>query len=162
MGEGRAQVVEVRIERPPLAGSTSANRPMSLRGEEAVARALSVRLRAVSGRFIIEAASPETQWDQGGVSGRLASDAAIWRFNVTPLTPGKGAIQLAVSARTIGADGVLVETGVPEQTQEMRISPAIDGWLRMAGAAAGWMVLGIALVKLAERVFNFDVLFFLR
>lgn len=162
MGEGRAQVVEVRIERPPLSGSTSASRPVSLRGEEAVARALAVRLRPISGRFIIEAASPETQWDQGGVSGRLASDAAVWRFNVTALTPGKGTLQLAVSARTIGADGVLVESGVPELTQEVRVAPAIDRWLRLTGAAAGWMVLGIALIKLSERLFNFDVLGFLR
>src|SRR5690606_17763381 len=101
---GRPQTIEVWIERPPIAGSGGSH-SFALRSERVVARALAGRLRPLSGKCIIDAASPETQWDQSGAAGtdRLASEAAVWRFNVTPLRPGRGVLQLAISARTLGA-----------------------------------------------------------
>lgn len=124
MKQRRAHVIEIRIERPSLAGGNSASRSYALRPETVVARAIAVRLRPLSGRFIIDAASPETQWDQSGAAGagRLASEAAVWRFTVTPLRAGRGTLQLAIAARTLGADGVLAETQLPDQAHEVRIS----------------------------------------
>lgn len=163
--QGRVQVVEVRIERPPLAAAGGPSRAYALRPEAVVARAIAVRLRPVAGRFIVEAGSPETQWDQGGTAaggGRFSSDAAVWRFNVTPLRAGKGALQVAVSARTLGADGVLAETQLPEQTFAVRIARGYGGMLARAGLVVGVAVGSVLFLKLVEAVLGFDLYFFLK
>ena len=161
----RPQVIEVRIERPPLAGGGGGQRPHALRAETVVARAIAVRLRPLSGRFIVDAASPETQWDQGGGgggAGRLASEAAVWRFTVTPLASGRGVLQLAVAARTMGADGVLAETQLPDQVFEVRAAANIRDTLVRSAQLAGVGVVSVLLFKLAEILLRFDLFALLR
>jgi hypothetical protein len=125
MKRGRPVLVEVRIERPPLPGSmtTPNSRPSSLRSETVVARAISVRLRSAKGLFAIDALSPETQWDQAaaGGGGRMNSDAAVWRFSILPNDAGSNQLLLTASARTIGADAVIVETALPDQPVAVRV-----------------------------------------
>jgi hypothetical protein len=156
--QGRVTHVEVRIDRPPITGGAPSQWPQSLRSEMIVARAIAVRLRPLAGRYLIEAASPETVWDQGGGpgAGRLESEAAVWRFAVTPLAAGKGALQLAVSARTLGADGVLVETQLPDVGLEVRASPDLGGLARRAGLLVLAVVIGMVAIKAAEFAVSFD------
>ncbi|MDX2159047.1 MAG: Clp protease N-terminal domain-containing protein [Hyphomicrobiaceae bacterium] len=155
---GRSHGVEVRIERPALAGHGPGARPASLRGEAVVARAIAVRLRSAAGRFSIDQGSPETIWDQasGPASARLSADAAVWRFSVTPLAAGKGTLQLSVSARTVGADGVLMETTLPDLSIEIRSLPDVAGSLRKAGISALAFIGGMIVIKAIELIFYFD------
>jgi hypothetical protein len=164
MKQGRPHVVEVRIERPPLASSGSDARSYALRSETAVARAIAVRLRPNSGRFIIDGASPETQWDQTTATGagRLASEAAIWRFTVTPTEAGRGVLQLAVAARTLGADGVLAETQLPDQGYEVRVAPAYGGFMARTSLIAIVSLGSIAAVKLIEGLAGVDLFFLVK
>jgi hypothetical protein len=162
--QGHAQIVEIRIERPPIAGAGGASRAHSLRNEAVVARAIAVKLRALKGRFIIDSTSPETLWDQGAGpgAGRLASEDAVWRFAVTPLAAGRGALQLSVSARTLGADGVLVETQLPDQAFEVKASANVGRIGRLVGQAALAVLAGMVLIKAAEMAFHFDPAFLLK
>ncbi len=74
--------------------------------EVTITKAMSVRLRAPDGGFFIETASPETQWIERSML--LSSDEyASWRWHVTPREKGKKRLQLIISARTVGADGLL-------------------------------------------------------
>lgn len=156
-------MIEVRIQRPPLAGGGGGQRPHALRAETVVARAIAARLRPLAGRFTIDAVSPETQWDQGGGGGgRFESEAAVWRFMVTPLATGRGVLQLAVTARTIGADGVLAETQLPEQAFDVRAAPNIRATFVRVAQLVLVAVMGAALFRLAELLLGFDVFALLR
>lgn len=157
--EGRAQVIEIRIERPPLAGPASGGaRPDALRAESVVARAIAVRLRPLSGRFIVDALSPETQWDQSANqgAGRLVAEGAVWRFTVTPLASGRSALQLAVSARTLGADGVLCETQLPDQSYDVRVAPAFGTRLARIGVFLLVALGSMLAIKLFEGMMGMD------
>ncbi len=66
---------------------------------------MSVRLRSPDGGFYIETSSPETQWIEN-VLGLVADDFASWRWTITPRERGKQRLQLLISARTVGADGL--------------------------------------------------------
>lgn len=85
-----------------------------------VTRAMSVRLRAPDGGFWIEPASPETQWIDK--SANLPSDdSASWHWHLTPRRRGKARLQLVLSMRTVGIDGLTAETPLPEHTIEVRV-----------------------------------------
>ncbi len=162
MKRGRAHVVEVRVERPALAAVGGAPRSYALRPEAIVARAIAVRLRAAAGRFIIDAGSPETQWEQAAGAARLASEAAVWRFTVTPLSTGRGILQLSVSARTLGADGVLAETLLPEQGYEVRVSNAYGSLLGRIALILLIAAGSIVAMRFAEGFLGIDLLAFVR
>ncbi|MGE0700722.1 MAG: hypothetical protein AB7O57_16605 [Hyphomicrobiaceae bacterium] len=164
MQQGRPNTLEVRIERPPLATASGGARSYALRPEVAVARAIAVRLRPAGARFVVDAASPETQWDQPAAAsgGRLATEAAVWRFTVTPLEAGRGVLQLAVSARTLAADGVLAETQIPEQSHEVRIVPQYGRRVARLSAWLGAAVLGMVALKLVEGLVGIDVFFLVK
>lgn len=143
---GRLRTVEVHIKRQPLNNGGGASRPNPQRGDIVTARAISVRLRPAKGRFLIDQPSTETQWDKAADGSRLLGEAAVWRFAVEPQTMGKGELLLTVSARTIGADGMIVETALPDA-----VIPVVAGrdWmqtLRTIGVIGG-AVLGALVVK---------------
>jgi len=162
--QGRPHVIEVRIERPSLANAGSASRSYALRPETVVARAIAVRLRPLQGRFIVDAASPETQWDQSGAAGagRLASEAAVWRFTVTPVNSGRGVLQLGISARTLGADGVLAETQIPDQAHEVRVTPSYARLAKRAGIVALVAIGSMVMLKLVESLIGLDLYYLLK
>ena len=141
MRVGLPEQVEVRIARGALEGLGN-----GLSGQVAghriqVAKAMSVRLRAPEGGFYIEATSPETQWVEN-MLGIVADDFASWRWSVTPHYRGKARLQLVVSARSVGSDGLAAETALPEQVIEVRVRMnyvrsirRIVLWLAAMGAA---------------------------
>lgn len=115
----------------------------------AVTKAMSVRLRAPEGGFFIESASPETQWIESNL-GYTSDDFASWRFLITPQTRGWSSLQIIVSARTIGADGVAAETALPDQLVEVKVRANIA---RAFARLTGWTVaavLGGALATFGE------------
>lgn len=114
-----------------------------------IAKAMSVRLRAPDGGFFIETASPETQWIEGSL-GFESDDYASWRFLVTPQERGWASLQIIISARTVGADGVAAETALPDQVIEVKVKRNLK---RTILRWIGWIVaavIGGALAKFGE------------
>jgi len=117
--------------------------------EVVVTKAMSVRLRAPHGGFTIENRSPETQWIET-VLGLGNDDFASWRWTVTPRGRGHQQLQLIVSARTVGADGMTAETALPDQIVDVKVS---INYGRTAGRWIGWIaaaVIGGLLAKFGE------------
>jgi hypothetical protein len=148
-------LIEVRIAR-----SDVKNLAEGLQGggaayqhEVTVTKAMSVRLRAPDGGFYIETASPETQWIEK--NALLASDDfASWRWHVTPREKGKRRLQLIISARTVGVDGLAAETALPDQVITVRVR---TNYARSALRWAGWgvaAVIGGLLAKFGEGAFD--------
>ncbi len=62
----------------------------------------------------------------------MADDFASWRWTITPRERGRQRLQLLISARTIGADGLTAETALPDQMIEVRVG------VNYARTAARW------------------------
>lgn len=105
----------------------------------AVTKAMSVRVRAPDGGFYIESASPETQWIESNL-GYASDDFASWRFLITPQSRGWSDLQIIVSARTIGADGVAAETALPDQIIEVKVRANIG---RALARLFGWTIAAV-------------------
>ena len=118
-----------------------------------VTKAMSVRLRAPEGGFFIETASPETQWLENNL-GYASDDFASWRFLITPQSRGWARLQIIISARTVGADGVAAETALPDQIVEVKVRRNLR---RAFGRILGWTVaavIGGALSTFGETGIN--------
>ena len=113
------EAIEVRIAKADLMALADGlqGAGAAYRHDSIVTKALSVRLRAPEGGFWIETTSPETQWIENN-HGLLSDDFASWRWTVTPQLRGETHLQLIVSARTVGTDGVAAETALPDQIIE--------------------------------------------
>ena len=145
MHAGKTTTLEVLVPRSSVLASANAARGASPAGRDVMlTRALTVRLKAPAGGYHIENATPETQWFDTRSTQR--DDAEVrWRWHVTPQRTGSQPLQLTVTLRSIAADGMIVETALPEQQGSMRIKPdrtasllAIGGW--MAAALVGTCV----------------------
>ena len=144
VAEARIARADVKALAEGLAGGGAA-----FRHEVVVTKAMSVRLRSPGGGFTIENRSPETQWIEN-VLGLGNDDYASWRWTVTPMARGRRQLQLIVSARTVGADGVTAETALPDQLVDVKV--AIN-YSRTALKWAGWIgaaVVGGLLAKFGE------------
>ena len=144
VAEARIARADVKALAEGLAGGGAA-----FRHEVVVTKAMSVRLRAPDGGFTIENRSPETQWIEN-VLGFGADDYASWRWSVTPRTRGRRQLQLIVSARTVGADGMTAETALPDQIVDVKVS---INYARTAVRWMGWIaaaVIGGLLAKFGE------------
>lgn len=128
------------------------------RVETAAARAISVRLRPQKNAFLVDAQSPETQWDFVRPGGMLAGEVAVWRFVVTPRRPGRGEITLQVVGRVVGADGIHMETALPDQVIEVRASRDIVGTIRRAGAFVLVAAASIITYEALRQVLRLDLL----
>jgi hypothetical protein len=157
MRAARPRSVEVRVARSALIG-TAAEGAADTRVEAVAARAISVRLRPQKNAFQVEAQSPETQWDFVRPGGMLAGEVAVGRFVLTPRRPGRGEVTLQVIARVVGADGIHMETALPDQVIEIRSSRDVVGTIRRAGmfmlAGAG----SIVAYELIRQVLRVDLL----
>jgi hypothetical protein len=111
-----------------------------VRHEVMVTKAMSVRLRSPDGGFFIEGSSPETQWIEN-VLGLPAEDFARWRWTITPRDKGRKRLQLIVSARTVGSDGLAAETAMPDQVIEVRVK---TNYAQSAKRWIGWALAAIA------------------
>lgn len=145
---GRPVHVEVHVSRPPVVGLAAGPRPTATAAEHVAARAISVRLRPTKPGLVVEALTPETQWDQAvGPTGRLTGDAAIWRFALTSLQAGQINLQLVVTTRTVGADGVIADASQPDQ---QIILIARRDWMQMLRRAVKVVAIVLATLLLSE------------
>jgi hypothetical protein len=114
---------------------------------------MSVRLRAPDGGFFIETASPETQWIERAML-LSSDDFASWRWHVTPREKGKKRLQLIISARTVGADGLAAETALPDQVVTVRVrtnyGKTVSHWMGWGVAA----LIGGLLAKFGEGLLD--------
>ena len=121
--------------------------------EVTITKAMTVCLRAPDGGFFIESASPETQWIER-VLTLSADDYASWRWHVTPRERGRRRLQLVISARTVGADGVAAETALPDQVITVRVR---TNYGKSFARWTGWVVaavIGGLLAKFGEGGFD--------
>jgi hypothetical protein len=142
MRVGRTERVEIRIAKASVKALTEGLEGGGPVWHHAVAvtQAMSVRLRAPEGGFFIESASPETQWIENNL-GYASDDFASWRFLITPQSRGWSRLQIIVSARTVGADGVAAETALPDQVIEVKVRRNIR---RALGRLMGWTIAAVA------------------
>jgi len=141
MAINRPMTVEIRIPR----GAVLATSAAASGRNEILSRALSVRLRAPSGGCQVENAAPETQWFDARASHH--DDEVRWRWVVTPRMTGSQPLLLSVSLRAIAADGMAIETNLPEQQALIRVS---RNYLGMVGR---WMKLAVAVLLGAAAAF---------
>lgn len=148
-----SEIVEVRIARAELQNLAKGmrNQHGAQQHDLIITKAMSVRLRAPNGGFFVESASPETQWIEKQL-GILSDDFASWRWTVTPQRTGRSRLQLVVSARTVGSDGLAAETALPDQIFDVRVS---TNYQVLAGRWAGWIAAAVAgglFAKFGEQV----------
>jgi hypothetical protein len=152
---GVSMVVEARVARAEVKAIAEGLQGGGAvyRHEVTVTKAMSVRLRSPDGGFFIETSSPETQWIEN-VLGLMADDFASWRWTITPRERGKQRLQLLISARTVGADGLTAETALPDQLIEVKVSV---NYAKTAARWAGWMTAAVAggvLARFGEGLFE--------
>jgi neural Wiskott-Aldrich syndrome protein len=118
----REQPVEVRLSSDELRALAQQldGRGAAYAHERVVAKALSVRLKASNHSFAIEPTSPETLWLDAQTL-HMSNDGVHWRWHATPQISGKKKLQLLISARTIGGDGVVAETALPDQSVTVKV-----------------------------------------
>jgi hypothetical protein len=155
MQVGKPKTVEVRIDKANVQAIAE-----GLQGggtayphEVIITKAMSLRLRAPDGGFWIETASPETQWIDNTL-GPLTDDFASWRWTVTPQRRGRLRLQLVISARTVGADGLATETALQDQMIEVR---ARTNYGQLAARWGGWIAaatVGGMLARFGEGIWN--------
>lgn len=148
MRAGRSERVEVRIARGRVKALTEGleGGGLAWRHDVVVTKAMSVRLRAPEGGFFIETVSPETQWVDSQFAD-IGEEFASWRFTLTPSRRGRTRLQIIVSARTVGADGVAAETAFPDQVVEVKVRSDLA---RQVTRVAGWIVAAVAGGALAK------------
>ena len=99
MRVGALEKIEVRVARHDVEGLTArmTGGGQLHRHEVRVADAMTVRLRAPDGGFLIDPLSPETCWTHNAYQEK---DFASWRWSVTPLRRGRARLHLIISAQT--------------------------------------------------------------
>lgn len=142
MRVGLPAVVEVRIARSEVKALADGLQGGGSvwRHDLTVTKAMSVRLRAPEGGFFIETSSPETQWIENTL-GLITDDYASWRWAVTPKERGTKRLQLIISARTVGTDGLAAETALPDQIINVKVRINYARTVRKIG---GWALAAIA------------------
>jgi neural Wiskott-Aldrich syndrome protein len=156
MRVGKSERVEVRIAKAQAKSITSGleGGGLAWRHDVTVTQAMSVRLRAPDGGFFIETASPETQWIENQLGLMAVEEYASWRFLVTPNKRGRARLQIIVSARTVGGDGLAAETALPDQVIEVKVR---TNWGRALLRWSGWIIAAVAggaLAKFGEGAFG--------
>jgi neural Wiskott-Aldrich syndrome protein len=92
-------------------------------------RAVTLRLSAPEGGFIVEAMAPETQWILDRPSFVGEDQFGTWGWVVLPNETGTFILKLSMSARDVDANGVLGELQVPEHTVKVRVRGDLWGGL---------------------------------
>ena len=157
-----ATTIEIRIPKAALLATAAASNAQSTQGRGSIlTRAIAIRLRAPAGGFSVENASPETQWFDSK-SAQREDDEVRWRWVVTPRNRGRLPLQLSITIRTLAADGMIVETTLPDQEAMVRVSTnprAAIGTLAkwcLAGLVGGILTLlaSVGVAGLLGRVFQ--------
>lgn len=155
MKTGVTGLVEVRIARAKVKALAEGLQGggAAYKHEAMITKAMSVKLRAPDGGFWVEAASPETQWIDN-VLGVMTDDFASWRWTVTPKSSGRKKLQLVVSARTVGSDGLAAETALPDQFVDVKVAV---NYGQVSRRTAGWLiaaVIGGMLARFGEGAYE--------
>lgn len=153
---GVASPAQVRISRDKIEGLILlllGGRGMAHRPDAFVTRALSVRLRAPDGGFVIEPGSSETQWVET-VSGIQHDEFVTWRWMVTPQQRGRRRLLLVVSARTVGRDGLAAETAPPDRVIEVTVKGGRFRGLMRWSVLLVVLALGIAIGRLGHETWS--------
>jgi neural Wiskott-Aldrich syndrome protein len=149
---GVPSTIEIRAPRAQLEAWSGGGADPRARGQ-IITKAMAMRLRAPEGGFTIEIASPETQWSEG-YPNPLSDDVVSWRWMVTPTRRGRLPLQLNVSTRVVGRDGLAAERVLPEQLVSIKVTP---NYVRTAGRLAIALVLvgvGVACGYLGESALS--------
>ena len=138
---GAASTIEVTVARAEVAaiGAGLDARGALHHNDQVISNVMTVRLKAPDGGFWIEPASPEAQWIDMKTAA-LSDEVASWRWSVTPKGRGKKRLQLVMSARSVGADGSMAETALPDQGVDVRVRSNIRNlltWLVIIAISAG-------------------------
>jgi hypothetical protein len=155
MRVGKPRTGEVRIAKASVRalGESLQSGGTAYPHDAVITKAISVRLRAPEGGFCIEIVSPETQWIDGTVDP-LTDDFASWRWTVTAQRRGRLRLQLVISARTVGADGLATETALQDQIVEVRVR---TNYGHVAARWGGWIaaaMVGGVLARFGEGMWN--------
>lgn len=155
MRAGVTERVEIRLARAHAADLTSGMEGggAAWSHDMMVAKAMSVRVRAPEGGFFIETVSPETQWIDNQFLD-AGENYASWRFLITPQSRGWSELQIVVSARTVGSEGLAAETAFPDQTIDVKVR---TNYGRAMLKGLGWIaaaVAGGAIAKFGEGAFE--------
>ena len=137
MRVGVPTTIEIRAPRARLEAWSGGNPDPRARDEQIITKAMVMRLKAPEGGFTVEIASPETQWSEGYM-GPLSDDVVSWRWIVTPVEYGRLPLQLTVSTRVVGRDGLAAARVLPEQLVTVRVAPNY-------GRIASRLAIGLAL-----------------
>ncbi|MGH6816962.1 MAG: Clp protease N-terminal domain-containing protein [Hyphomicrobiaceae bacterium] len=140
MRVGVSETVEVRVGKAQVEGLAAGLAGGAHRHDIVVAKAMAVRLGAPESGFWIETRSPETQWIENRL-GLPGDDFASWRWTVTPQRRGRSRLQLVISARTVGADGLTAESVLPDQTIEVRVK---TNYGQVAARSGRWVAVALA------------------
>ena len=140
MRVGALEKIEVRIARRDVEGLTArmTGGGQLHRHEVRVADAMTVRLRAPDGGFLIDPLSPETCWTH---NAHQDQDFASWRWSVTPQRRGRARLHLIISAQTLDAKGVAAEAALPDQVIKVYVRV---NYGRAVRKVAGWALLMVA------------------
>ena len=109
-----------------------------------VAQAMSLKLSAPKGGFIIESQSPETQWVWRDGDGQDDECLASWRFTLTPTRRGPNVLRLTFSYKEV-AGGIVADSALPDKVLEIVVATNFG---RSCAKAAAWfltLILGAAL-----------------
>jgi len=150
---GVPQTVEIRAPRARLEAWSGGNADPRARDAQIITKAMVMRLRAPEGGFTIETASPETQWSEGYM-GPLSDDVVSWRWIVTPLDRGRLPLQLSVSTRIVGRDGLAAARALPEQLVTVRVASNYSQLGIRLAVAVGLVVTGLLLGYFGDGLFG--------
>jgi len=109
-----------------------------------VAQAMSLRLSAPSGGFMIEAQSPETQWVWRSKS-QSVNELAAWRFILTPDRRGPNSLRLTFSYKEIGPNGLLADSALPDRILDVSVSTNLAKTLTHVAVWVTTLIVGAAL-----------------
>jgi hypothetical protein len=105
-----------------------------------VAEAMSLRLSAPRGGFLIDPQCPETQW----VSGP-EEEFATWRFTVTPVRRGSNVLRLTLSYQRVGPGGLIANSSFPDKTVDIIVKANVGKICTQAAVWTSTLVAGAAL-----------------
>jgi len=143
MRVGKPASVELRLRPGQLLtlADADAGRPASL----------TLRLRAPGGDAVVETVSGETQWANIQRTGS-GDDHIVWRWTVTPKNSGRKPLKIAIVARTVGTDALMIERTLPSQIKEVRIRPNLAAGLSATLKSLIAFTLGAGAVLFAEPI----------
>jgi hypothetical protein len=120
MTAGVAETVEIQLSKDEAMALLAGGKPHEL-SKSAPTRAITIKLAAPEGGFLIETLSPETQWlfDRPAFLGEEAFGR--WVYVILPQERGKHVLTLEVHIRDIDLTGVARDTPIPAQAVEIRV-----------------------------------------